>query len=229
MTAAATKGGIWRKQHLAMVHVAKKQLALTDEAYRDILERMFQVRSAGDLKLDQLGQLLDHLKTLGFRYRPKHMRVSREKEPNLGNGPVVAKLRALWLALFYLGLVHDRKDAALLVFVKRQTKTVSADGRGTQALSWLKPDDAHRVIEALKTWAARDGGVIWGEFEGNPRACVISAQARKLETLRVYRQAADVEGLAQALFGSRRWWELGDENADRLIRALGDMIRRARK
>jgi phage gp16-like protein len=228
MTAAATKGGVWRQQHLAMVHVAKKQLALSDDAYRDMLERMFQVRSAGDLKLDQLGQLLDHLKTLGFRYRPKQMRVSREKQPELGSSPIVAKLRALWLSLFHLGLVHDRKDSALLVFIKRQTKSVSPDGKGTQALAWLKPDDAYRVIEALKNWALRDAGVLWGEYE-DPRLCVIAAQARKLVELGAFRSPQQIAGLCHALYGVSKFWLLGAEQADKFIAVLGDSLRRARK
>jgi phage gp16-like protein len=227
MTAAAGKG-VWRKQHLAMVHVAKKQLALSDDAYRDILERMFQVRSAGDLSLDQLGQLLDHMKSLGFRYRPKHMRVSREKQPELGSSPIVGKLRALWLSLFHLGLVHDRKDSALLVFIKRQTKSASPDGRGTQALAWLKADDAFRVIEALKIWAARDAGVQWDDY-GDPRLCVIAAQARKLIELGAYRGRQQIAGLCHALYGVSHFSQLDPEQADKFIAVLGDALRRARK
>lgn len=70
------------------------------------------------------------------------------------SGPYAGKLQALWIAAYNLGIVENRDDAALEAFVKRQT--------GIERERWLRyPDDAEKVIGALKGWIAREGGVDW--------------------------------------------------------------------
>ncbi len=53
-------------------------------------------------------------------------------------------------------MVENRDDAALEAFVKRQT--------GLERERFLHhQDDAQRVIEALKDWIVREGGVVWND------------------------------------------------------------------
>ncbi|TDT88076.1 uncharacterized protein DUF1018 [Azorhizobium sp. AG788] len=93
-------------------------------------------------------------------------------------GPYAAKLRALWLSGWHLGVVRDRTDAALLAFLERQT--------GLEHTRFLADAAAaRRVIEALKAWLAREAGVEWpasGNVEES-KAAVWRAQRRQMEAL----------------------------------------------
>ena len=51
---------------LAKIHVAKKQLGLTDDQYEAVL-RGFKVTSAKELTIPQLEELVKYFKRLGFR------------------------------------------------------------------------------------------------------------------------------------------------------------------
>lgn len=134
---------------LAKLHIAKKQLGLDDDTWRDLLERETGKRSSKDMSDGERGRVLDVLKTKGFKPASGSSRKGLE-------GKYAGKLQALWIAGWNLGLVKNRDDAALLAFVKRQT--------GIDHTRFLRyHDDATKAIEALKAWLARDGGVDWSE------------------------------------------------------------------
>jgi len=65
-----------RRGLLAMVHIAKKDLALNEGEYEMIL-RGFRAASSGELSIPQLERLIDYLKTLGW----KPVRSLRKKRP----------------------------------------------------------------------------------------------------------------------------------------------------
>jgi len=69
--------------NLAKIHIAKKELNLTDESYRDILHMHFKVDSASKLNDRQCTVFLNHLKARGWK--PK--RPSKGKRPFRPNGP----------------------------------------------------------------------------------------------------------------------------------------------
>lgn len=56
-----------KKNWLAVIHVARVQLNLTDNEYRDLLKKRYGVTSARDLAAEQGKDLIDYLKSLGFR------------------------------------------------------------------------------------------------------------------------------------------------------------------
>jgi phage gp16-like protein len=126
-----------RRRDLAAIHVAKKQLGMEDDAYRDMLWTIGRVRSAGDLDFSARKLVLDHLKACGFKYRAPSARDPQSK-----------KIRALWLDLKSLDALRDSSEDALATFVKRET--------GVAALQWLSSAQASKVIEALKGWARRE-------------------------------------------------------------------------
>lgn len=113
------------------------------------------------------------------RFRPgAHGAVSAR----LPAGPTSRLIQALWISLHNLGLVRDGSDEALMSFIRRQTKL--------DAAAWLKsPSDVNRVVEALKDWLARDGGVDWTHRPDDPTYMrlaawkVAAAQWRKLMAL----------------------------------------------
>lgn len=163
-----------RNKLLSGIHAAKKRLGLDDATYRDMLERLTGKRSAGAMNDSELNEVLAHLNISGGQ---SYRRVVRDQDGP--NAALVNKIRALWISLAQLGAVDDRRDAALLAFVERQT--------AKQALEFLTPIDCNKVIQALKDWAAREG-VIW-ENNLSPGECVARALWRRLFDLGVVKIA----------------------------------------
>lgn len=101
-----------KPQQLAKIHIAKKELALTDEAYRDILRLHFKVESAKDLTERQATVLLNQFKAKGWQ--PKVAAQPRKDSSyiSIKPGPAAAqqrKILAMWSALGYdMAKIHTR-------------------------------------------------------------------------------------------------------------------------
>jgi hypothetical protein len=54
------------RSELARVHIAKRDLKLSDSLYRDFLQLWFNKRSAKNLNPEQIEELLTHFKGLGW-------------------------------------------------------------------------------------------------------------------------------------------------------------------
>ena len=139
--------GADRATLLAKVHVARKQLALTEDSYRDILRRVIGLDSAGKASAEQLDQVLQEFKRLGFtakRARPDHRAQIR-------------KIEAVWADLrpFREALDQDEDRAALRAFVRRQTKD-RLHPEGVDDVQFLAADQATKVLEGLKAWLGRE-------------------------------------------------------------------------
>lgn len=105
---------------LAKIHIAKKELGLTDEAYWDMLHLHFQVNSAKDLKPQQVVVLLNKFRAKGWKPKKsavvKHGRSGqRRKDDNfieIKPGPNAKQKRyilALWNSLGYdVAKLHAR-------------------------------------------------------------------------------------------------------------------------
>ena len=131
------------------IHALRRQIPhYTDADYRAFLLREFKVDSSTKLSHAQAGRVIETLKTLAGQ-NGQLRRASATAE-----GPYAAKLRALWISAYNLGVVRSRDDKAMIAFVERQTKLAH-----TRFL--VDPKDAARAIEALKSWIAREGGVAW--------------------------------------------------------------------
>ena len=65
-----TISGFMDKKKLAVIHIVKRELSLSDDEYRDILERVASVRSAKDLTDDQFHKLMRYF------VRTRHYRVT---------------------------------------------------------------------------------------------------------------------------------------------------------
>lgn len=152
MSAAAT---------MRAIHVARRELGLEEDDYRALLERVTGERSLRAMTPAQLFLVVDTLRASGAPARRL-------------TGPYAGKLQALWISAWNLGLVRDRRDSAMLAFVRRQT--------GIEHTRFLRDaQDARKAVEALKSWIAREGGVNWAEHP-DPEDCVIAAQRRRLGT-----------------------------------------------
>lgn len=178
-----------RNRLIARLHVAKRDLGLDEDLYRQKLEVVTGKRSASDLSDAELQMAV----------RDFTGRVSASASyQRLPATPQARMIQAQWISLWNLGLVEDNSDAAILAFIKRQTKL--------DAASWLKrQQDVEAVAEALKHWLERDGGVVWKHDRATPatlrlaahKVCV--AQWRKLEKLGVVGRGVPVPGSRQQL------------------------------
>lgn len=126
---------------LAKVHIAKKDLKLTDENYRAIMARITGRSSSAECSERQLEQLLAEFRRQGWT--PK---------PGKGGGkpsdkPYVRKIYALWREAGIVGAVDNASKEALRAFVTRQT--------GKSAPEFLAASEANKVSEALKAMIAR--------------------------------------------------------------------------
>jgi phage gp16-like protein len=214
-----------RNRLIAKLHIAKKQLGLDEEIYRDALELATGARSAKAMTDAQLVAALEHFKTKGFDDKSKTVAPAT---------PYLRKLQALWVSAWNLGLVRDRRDSAMEAFVQRQTGLASA--------RWLVDHAAaKKAIEALKDWMAREAQVDWNMgrrkhapgYYNLPAFQVCAAQWRLLQKagLRFHVSAdasCDVEAYGRKILGGNVA-EWPNATWARLTRIFGAEIRAARK
>ena len=204
------------------VHAACRELGLDAEDRHALQQRVVGKASLTEMTGDELSRVLDALNG------PRR----RRRRDDLPRAATAAKLRALWLSGYHLGVVRDRSDRALAAFVRRQT--------GLDAARWAHHTaDAVRAIDGLKGWLARAAGVDWsphattGGPRDDPRARVLEAQWRRLAEIGEVRIAdlaaldAYADHFANAP-GRRGYLALSDGRADALIRHLGAWIRKPR-
>ncbi len=129
------------RNELAKIHIAKKELGLSDEQYRDILAWKFKKTSAKDLNSRQVARLLNDFRARGWKPR------RRPRDRAQQGDPQSRKIRALWLTLAEMGVLRDSSERALAAYVKRMV--------GVDDLRFVDAGRKRRVIESLKKWIAR--------------------------------------------------------------------------
>lgn len=146
-----------RRAMLAKIHVAKKQLQLADDDYRQILLDAAGRASAGDCTEAELERVLKRLSETGFKPLAKAAASTRPAQH-----PVARKARALWISLYHLGAVDSPNEKALESFAKRQLKC--------ERLGWADQSQGYKLIEALKAMALRHG---WPQVDANGHAWTV--------------------------------------------------------
>lgn len=129
---------------LVKIHIAKRDLQLDDDTYRDVLERVTGARSSKGLDDDQHEKILGEFERLGWSDKSKsqggNWRPASKK-------PQVRKIFKLWTELKKKGIWKKPGRASLLAFVKSQT--------GVADPEWLDYNQASDIIEALKKMGQR--------------------------------------------------------------------------
>lgn len=143
-----------RKRELALIHMAKAHLGLSDADYRYVIAQVTGTSktSAADLTPGEREKLLQHFKAKGFKVKAK-----RSAEWPLRD-PQHKKLRAMWYALAEVGAVERPADAeacdkAIEAWAKRQLAH-AREGR-LDALRFANGAQLHKLIEAMKEWGLR--------------------------------------------------------------------------
>lgn len=137
---------------LAKIHIAKKELGLEDDLYRDILYRKFRVGSSKSLSDSQALVLIHHFKGLGWSPYAKASgdKVPPKKYDDLGKRDVdmaspaqLRKIEAMWHDI-YRG---NDETKHLRQFLFNHFKVSD--------IRFLERKTAHDVIEALKSMQKR--------------------------------------------------------------------------
>lgn len=224
MTASAASQSV-RKGLYAKIHIARKELRLDEETYRDMLAERYGVRTASKMSIAGLEDLVAHFVNLGWkpsqRAAPKRAG-SRKASP----GREARKARALWISLFHMGVVADPSEAALAAYARRQTKI--------EAPEWIH--EWRPVIEGLKEWAARAAGVDWSGYAvygqralvERPRCRVLEAQWRILLKSGQVKNYWGLDGYACRILcrpSGQIISNMTPEEQDRVIEALGAQVR----
>lgn len=77
------------RSQLARVHIAKRDLKLSDSMYRDFLNLCFGKRSAKDLSLPEVEALLAHFKGLGWG--------QKDARPPLASPAQLHRIEVMWM------------------------------------------------------------------------------------------------------------------------------------
>ena len=129
---------------LAKIHIAKKQLALEDDLYRDILYRKFRVSSSKSLSDSQALVLINHFKNVGWVPKSKPKKYDDEKGDIYSASPAAKrKIEAMWHDI-YRG---NSETKHLRQFLFNHFKVSD--------INFLERKTAHDVIEALKAMTRR--------------------------------------------------------------------------
>ena len=163
------------KSLLAKVHIAKKDLGLDDDTYRDVLEAVTGKRSAAGLDASELDAVLKHFKARGWKPAVvkggKSGAADSAQTRRRADHSVAKKARALWISLHQLGVVENPSEQALEAFAKRQL--------GVDRLQWADQGQGFKLIEALKRMAQRAGWDQSGSTEAIVERLEILLEARR--------------------------------------------------
>ncbi|AIA72716.1 putative phage regluatory protein [Pectobacterium atrosepticum SCRI1043] len=133
-----------KNQLIKLIHIAKRDLQLDDDTYRQLLITVTGKTSTRDMTVPQLDNVLSAMKKRGFKI--KAAKKANSSRP-LDDSPQSRKIRSLWLEMADAGIIRDRSEAALARWVKRET--------GVDSLQWLNSEQASIIIEKLKQWQRR--------------------------------------------------------------------------
>jgi phage gp16-like protein len=130
-----------RRRDLALIHIAKKQLRLTDEQYRKILFEVTGFKSAAYLDMKERRALISHFRKMGFKAVHQTTRASGMNiKPAQDRIPILSKIGAI---LADLGLSWAYADG------------ISKQMFGVDRVRWLKPDQLQKVMLALIYFKSR--------------------------------------------------------------------------
>lgn len=213
-----------RRSLIAKVHVAKKQLGLSDDDYRAVMLRVAGRTSAADCTDRELVQLVEEFRAKGFSAEARGPAKMVASKP--ADHPVARKARALWISLGLLGAVADPSDAALEAFARRQL--------GCAKMQWADQALGYKLIEALKAIGERHGwsqslaGVAAGAHATVLSRRLVDALIAKLHSAQLVPADWSVQRVAFDLAGIEIGPVLHDiETMHGVARALGAKLREA--
>lgn len=130
---------------LAIIHIGKKQLGMSDDDYRALLKRVTGKTSSKGCSEKQHLAIIAEMERLGFK------KSSHSKKP-LSDKKWVRLIFALWKSCHKAGSIKDGSRGALVNFVKKETEK---HGERVDDPNWLTYSQADPIIRALKAMEKR--------------------------------------------------------------------------
>lgn len=140
--------------YIQLIHIAKNQLKMDDDLYRDNLQNCVKKTSCADMSLVELVKVLEHFKGLGFK--PKNNKKLSPKSSNKKpyEKTMLDKLRQIWIVMHKQGFINDGSEKALEKWAIGQSKPLN-NGQPIAKLEWTSSQVRYRLIEQLKKWHVR--------------------------------------------------------------------------
>ncbi|ECV4485580.1 DUF1018 domain-containing protein [Salmonella enterica] len=140
-----------RDKLISTIHVARRELRLDEDTYKDALRTATGKTSCRDMTQAELSKVLAAFEKRGFKVRSKPQ--NRALKP----ATVTAKIRAIWRLMCAQGFLGSDSEAALNAWVRKQTASANG-GEGVANYQWLErePALASDVLERLKRWHRRE-------------------------------------------------------------------------
>lgn len=127
------------KAQLAKIHIAKKDLSISEDNYRDILSA-YDVLTAKDLSIQQAEDMLSKFKQLGWKPKLKPLKYTDLGNRNTKLYATPKQLRTIeWL---WLKKSRVKTREALRNFIERCVKKSD--------MTFLEKEDASKIILALQ-------------------------------------------------------------------------------
>lgn len=150
-----------RKRLIKLIHIAKAQLGLDEEDYRDLLQVIGGVDSSKNLDLQGFHLVIAELERLGFKVgtgrtkggkslSPKTRHLSEEeRKPS-------AVLVAIWIEMGKAGVIEDASHEALQGFVRKMIKGLQVPLPGVDILDTLTWQQVNACRKGLESWRDRE-------------------------------------------------------------------------
>ena len=129
-----------RNAELAAIHVGAKRLGFDDELYRAFLFRITGRRSAAELDQAARTRVIEEMRQYGFKRTP----AAEKRARRMADNSQLAMIHGLWKQLRYVGALRDASERHLGAFIRKMV--------GVERAEWLAPEEAVKIIEALKAW-----------------------------------------------------------------------------
>lgn len=125
-----------RQSDLSKIHIAKKDLGIDDDDYRNILWMLARVRSAKDLDASGRAEILRHFRKLGWREkrRRRQPQVNNDHTGHHGRDELLAKIEA---QLADMGLAWGYADG------------IARRIAGVESVRWANPEQLRKIVAAL--------------------------------------------------------------------------------
>lgn len=142
-----------------IIHGRLKQLGIDEDDRRAYYLRVVgkdsqtkMTDAEKELVADELGKMISPSSANAKKPAPRDM-----------DSPYLPKMRAMWIALYNLGAVDDRRDSAIKAWV------LGRQVRGIDAVRWIRDaEHARSVVEGMKAIMTRNG-VVWSDLPGAPK------------------------------------------------------------
>ncbi|EAU53549.1 gp16 family protein [Mariprofundus ferrooxydans] len=131
---AAKTPAEYRRSELAKIHLAKKDLGLDDDTYRDVLWTICRVRSAADLDSTARFKLIKHFESLGWKQKGNR---------NWGRKPAVTADKTQLLSKLEALLADNRLAWSYADGMAQRMFKVDK-------VAWLNPEQLRKLVAALQ-------------------------------------------------------------------------------